>query len=698
MPDLASTPALAPFLAPDPEPVGAIPLSPFHRQLVELHAALAAAHQDDDLRRLSSAVAVMLADTAFASWISSIPGCPKTLTNSAQCWWVAERFLYRLLYSRDYAGAALLLWGPEVFDPRPRSCRLIFKALHGDSLINAMGGASSSKTYSGVAWLLLDWVLDPEWTQCLLVGPDHDHLKRNAFGDLIRLHSTAVIPLPGKADTEALSLDKRRGMGFFTVALDRGPAASAKLKGAKTKPRDLEHPLFGRSSRLRILLDEAQQVPVNAWDMLLNTISNAESSEHLKLYCAANPSDEFSQYGRNCKPAGGWGSIDSLLESWVSETGWRVVRLNAMLSENVKSRRVIFPRLISYDKVQAIIKAAGGDAEAASVYTQVYGMFPPQGAATAVIAKRHVEAAIGEWVFEGATKTYFAHDPAYTGDRPATCAARVGFARGWRDEQGRTKVLPARILAIQLDSVGQIARGDTQDMADELFSLARILRLKPEQFAIDRTGLGQGLHDIVRRQWRLKVDGQAVDEVVPILGVHFAEAPTERQISAEDSAPPSQLYDTVASEMWYALARLFELGYIKIGRGVDVLAIEELLSRRGGRSGTRAKRLTVEGKDVYKARGNRSPDFADAVCLVVHCIRMNEELDAREHQTLVSSPLVAPPPIVKVEAFGFVKADGRADPWAAFDRAAAGNSGSGPIQLGYDGPSINMGALLDQRD
>ena len=52
-------------------------------------------------------------------------------------------------------------------------------------------------TYSGVAYALLDWLLDPEWTSILLVGPDSDHLRRNMFGDLVRLHEGSVIPLPG---------------------------------------------------------------------------------------------------------------------------------------------------------------------------------------------------------------------------------------------------------------------------------------------------------------------------------------------------------------------------------------------------------------------------------------------------------------------------------------------------------------------
>lgn len=648
------------------------PLTPLQQECAELHQLLADSKNSGKPTGLVAAVTRMLADPAFAAWVAADSSVSSALATESDCWAVANRYLYRLLYSSQYAAAALLLWGPDVFDPRPRSSRLIFGAFASSSLINVMGGASSSKTYSGVAWLLLDWVLDPEWTQVLLVGPDRDHLKRNAFGDLIRLHESSVLPLPGKADTESLSTSKTRGMGFFAVALDRTPAASAKLKGAKTKPRDVVHPRFGRSSRLRVLLDEAQQVPVNAWPMLLNLISNLESKEHLKIFAAANPDDEYSQYGKNCRPVGGWAGLARTEETWTSETGWTVVRLNAMFSENVRARRVIFPRLIDYDKVQSIIRGAGGDEEAASVYTQVYGMFPPHGASQAIVAKAHVESAKGEWIFEGRTTTYLSNDPAYTGDRPATCSARFGRARAWRDEAGTIHHLKFPKNVLQLDAVGQLSRGDTQEMADQVFQLARELSLSPECFAIDRTGIGQGLHDLVRRQWQSKVRRSPIADTVDILGVHYAESATEVKIAQEDVAAPCELYANVATEVWYALARWFELGLIRIGKGVELAAIEEIVSRRASRSSARGKRLAVEGKDAYKARGNSSPDFADAICLVLHCVRLREEASPPSHPDTPEEPEAGNPTVEVVDQGGVVQWSGaevpgprRDDPWQA---------------------------------
>ena len=657
------------------EEYGVPPISPLHAQYAALNKLLAKAKERDDTDSLSMAVSRMLGDKDFASWISQDKRIPASINTPAECWMVAQRYLYRILYARDYAGAALLLWGPDIFDPRPRSCRLIFSALHKNALVNAMGGASSSKTYSGVAYALLDWLLDPEWTSILLVGPDSDHLRRNMFGDLVRLHEGSVIPLPGKADTESLSTDKRRGMGFFTVALDRGPAASAKLKGAKTKPRSgSDHPLFGRSSRLRILIDEAQQVPVNAWGMLINAISNKESDEHLKVYCAANPSEEASVYGKNCKPSGGWTAIDSVQETWMSETGWAVVRLNAMLSENVRSRRTLFPRLINYEKVMAIIRASGGDDQAPEVYTQVYGMFPPTGSKAAVIKPTHVELSRGEWIFTGPTTSYLSFDPAYTGDRPAVAAGRYGMAGAWMDYDGVIHKLRNEMPAIQVDSVGVLTRGDTQDMADEIFVTAKSLGVAAECFGIDRTGIGQGCHDIIRRQWGKAVHGRNSAEPADILGICYSERASETKVLDEDTDVPINMYDNTASELWYAAGKLFERGVIKMGKGVDKLAFDELVGRRGGRVSGKARKLSVESKDAYKARGNSSPDFADAVTMLIHTVRVREDFAPKADKT-PETP------------------EDRVDNWAPVNAWDSVGDVGGNGQV-----SIDMNRLLDSRD
>ena len=669
------------------------PLTPSHTRYTQLHELLQEAKDTGSEIPLSRAVIQMLAEPAFAQWLHSI-GIDSNISSTDQCWAICSKYLYRILYSRDYQGAALLLWGPEVYDPRPRFSRLILTGLHTHTLVNVMGCGSSSKTYSGIAYMLLDWLLDPEWTKVLLVGPTLTHLQQNAFGDLCRLHDQSVIPLPGRADSRTLCINKLVGFGFHTIALAAGDADSAKLKGHKVKARSHRHPLFGYDSRVRILIDEAQNVPTNVWNQLLNVFSNkgsdlvgAGSVERLKIFAAANPSDEYSRYGKNCVPVGGWSKITTTQEEWTSETGWHVIRLNAMLSENVQSRYPIFPRLQTFEGVQGIIRGAGGDDNAPIVYTQVYGMFPPQGSMDTIIKKDHVNKSFGEWIFKSNYVRYLSNDPAYTGDRPATATARVGYAEAWRDQAGEIHKLARGIMAIQLDSTGQLARGDTQDMADEIFSLVRGMQVVPECFSIDRTGAGQGLHDIVRRQWKNKVNGSQDGEPVDILGVHYGEAPSTQKIQEEDTLTPDLMYDTVAAEMWYATAKLFELGVIRIGKGVSMEAVQELLGRRGGRSSTKARKMIVESKGDYKARGNSSPDFADSINLVIHGIRLRESLSAKAPETL-DEPQHFGDEKVQIQVGGFSLQLPDGDKFARMSKA----------DTLFEETSWDPESLLDQRD
>lgn len=484
-------------------------------------------------------------------------------------------------------------------------------------------------TYNASTWCLLDWLLDPEWTRIEVASNSEDHVKKNLYGDIVRLHSSASIPLPGKVDTMSISLDKKTGQGIFLLIIPGGPKPRGKAKGAKCKARP-PHPLFGRWSRIRFIFDEAQEITPNIFDEIPNIFASigqqadgGEDVEHIKVFMAANPKDEWSRYGKNCRPPGGWDNHDDALETWRSETGWFVIRLNAMKSENVLARREVYPRLISWHGVQKIIEDAGSDQDPI-VYVQVYAKFPPQGLQTTIVKPEWLRRAQREWIFVGQTRALLGGDPAFTGDSPAVAAGRVGRAIAYLTYDGVRVDLDEPRWAIQVDVTGSLPRGDTQDLVDGYLERAKELRVEPEGFGIDRTGSGQGVYDIARRQWKEKVgplpDGDALADV---LGVHYSENASEVKVADEDTKTPLELYDRVASELWYAFAKLMEFDCIGLGKGVELQTFAELGARRGGMKVGKRKKLSVEGKDAYKARtALASPDRADAVTLLAHAGRM----------------------------------------------------------------------------
>lgn len=591
-----------------------------------IHLNLLAYRETNTLDALVKACGRILKDKDFQRYVRANPALQKPLNTTADMMSLAWAFVYSLLYARDYVAAATVLWGPKTFTSEPRAAQLMWNALFTKNQINVMGCGSVGKTFTPSAWCLLDWLLDPEWTRIEVASNSQDHVEKNLYADIVRLHTEAVLPLPGQVDSESISLDKKRGMGIFVLVIPGGPRSRGKLKGAKIKNRP-SHPLFGDNSRLRILLDEAQEIPGNIFDEIPNLLSSVDDSiEHIKIMAAANPKDEWSRYGLNCKPVGGWDAIADLQDEWESETGWHVISINAMRTENVMAKKTLFPRMITYEGVQKIIRSqAGGNDQHPIVYTYVYGRFPKNGVQTTAINPNHLRRAEGEWLFDGPTVTIVGSDPAFTGDMPAMTIGRVGRAIAWVDYQGNRHDLPEAAVKIQVDGTAILPHGDTQDVADENMSRCRQLSVKSENFGIDKTGTGRGVHDVIRRQWEKKVGPllDIHDGVAPILGVEYAGSASEVKIAEEDTQTPKELYDRTATELWMAGAKLFEYDVIRIGRGVDQKTFEELASRQGGMKVGLGKKQSIEAKDSYKARtGNSSPDRADSFLIMVHVARM----------------------------------------------------------------------------
>jgi hypothetical protein len=591
-----------------------------------IHQNLFLYKESDDIGALTKAVQRMLQDVDFQKYIQNNAALQRPIKTPADMVSVSWAYVYSLLYARDYVAAALILWGPKTFTPEPESAQLMWGALFTKNLINVMGCGSVGKTFTPSAWCLLDWLLDPEWTRIEVASNSQDHVEKNLYADIVRLHSEAVLKLPGNLDSESISLDKKRGMGIFVLVIPGGPKSRGKLKGAKIKSRP-PHPLFGDNSRLRILLDEAQEIPANIFDEIPNLLSSVDNSvEHIKIMAAANPKDEWSRYGLNCKPVGGWESVSDTQKEWESETGWHVISINAFHTENVIARKTIFPRMITYEGVQMIIRSqGGGNDQHPNVYTYVYGRFPKTGLQTTVIRSEHIRRAEKEWIFDGPTTLIAGSDPAFTGDLPALTIGRVGRAIGWTDYTGKRFDLSEPMIKIQADGTSILPHGDTQDVADENMARCKQLGLKPEYFGIDKTGTGRGVHDVIRRQWKDKVRplDEEHDGAAPILGVEYASSPSEVKIADEDMETPKDLFDRTATELWMAGAKLFEYDVIGIGRGVDSKTSEELAGRRGGMKVGIGKKQSVEAKDAYKGRtGENSPDRADSFLIMLHVARL----------------------------------------------------------------------------
>lgn len=545
---------------------------------------------------------------------------PDDDTAVAVLWTVVRLFLDRDLYEH----AAALLWSEQLFSPKPAATRLVWETIRTSNTFLLMGAASMSKSYSAGVFLFLDWLRDPEWTTIKVVGPSEKHLEENLFSHLVRLHQSSALPMPGTVGQLFIGLDPRdRVSSISGVVISIGKKASGKLQGGKRVPRKgPPHPTFGATSRVRIFLDESENIPLGVWADVDNVLALSSKDGGFKLGGAFNPKDRSSQTALRCEPVGGWEAgfdIDTS-ERWVSKRGWDICRLDSMRCENVVQRRVVYPGMQTIEGVTKIIQNSGGY-NTPGYYSMVRACYPPQGTNFSVVPANLLADAVADFLFVGKPENILGFDAALEGgDTAVPSIGRYGLAIGWKDREGRTTMfrekpdgpVQAR-YAIQLDRQLTLPPAPTVLMGEAVKDTAVKSSVRPWWVCCDRTGNGAGVHDWLKHYWAPEVKG-----------VNFSESPTGRKIMEEDASTTDEDYDKIVSELWFVLRSYLEFGVLKLAVGTDW---DQLLKELGGRLYLSAgKKRKVEGKLEYKSRGNPSPDKADSLALMVHAVRLQASL------------------------------------------------------------------------
>lgn len=559
---------------------------------------------------------------SVAEWVGQIAGTAAPPANTkAQADEILGILLHWLLDNDGYEEAAQLLWGPTQFDPRPDSTQRVWGAFENYNYILLMGAGSMSKSYSMGVRLFLEWIRDPQYTTIKVLGPSEQHLEDNLFTHLVALHKGSTIPLPGQIGKLFIGLDSRERKSSITgVVVPLGKKAAGRLQGVKRIPRKKEHAKFGKLSRMFVFLDEIANIPKGIWRDVDNIITNA-SGDGLKIIGAFNPTDQQDEVGVRTEPPTGWPMFDPENDhEWTSTRGWRVIRLDAARCENVVQKKVIFPGLQTAEGFSMLIKNSGGIGSP-GYWSMGRGCFPPTGAVMSLIPSGLLADFKADFVWVDRPEPCGAADLAFLGGDTAvfvkgSCglASGVKFLPSLMHPAGQTVMFhnhkgqkTPRYVA-QAEVLLRLPKGDSVAIKNEIIRIARLFSIKPEWLCVDKTGAGQGVFDILRYEY-----GE-------IVGVNFGEGASEARIMVEDLDVPKILYDRVNSELWFALKKYIEFGFLKLSPSFPT---EELFPQLTGRRFRMAgKKSLVEKKNEYESRNNsRSPDEADALCLFVHCVR-----------------------------------------------------------------------------
>lgn len=525
---------------------------------------------------------------------------------SGMLWHVAKEFLD----AGQYLKASKIIIGRRKFHVDAYLAKLVWDAMPKYSELLIMGASSVGKSFTAGAWMFLDYIRDPENTSVKVLSLTSEHAKKNVFGTLRNYFTTTRFQYEVKVTAERIGgADERSGIQLMTVPM--GTEGKGRLRGFHPLPRQIPHPIFGNSTRIRVLADECEEIPPGIWIDINNLLASKFSTDHVKIVGATNPQDITSAFAQNAEPLDGWSSFDlGTSEEWTSKLGWHVIRLDGAKCENFKYKRVVHPGMITLEGFNRYLELGENSPQ---YHTMARGAFPTQGVYRNAIPYELMEKGKGEFLFTGSTANCAAVDTALEGGDSAVLShGRFGEAYGWINYRGEVFRFEQNRYCLQLDKIFPLPKAQSLQMALQIKKFCEEANIKPEWLILDSTGVGDGVADILKNLFGEEVTG-----------LNYASKSTDKVLMLESTEKAEDLYDKVITELFFATRKWLEFDYVKFGESVEMSQIaKELCGRKFKQNG---KLLKIESKADYKARGFNSPDHADSVNMLVHICRMNAE-------------------------------------------------------------------------
>lgn len=541
--------------------------------------------------------------------------------NRDDCRNYVRDFFFTLLNEDRYLEAGALTWHRGAFDPRPLHVQRIFSALTLHDMVLLVGAGGLGKTNNTCAWFALDLIRDPRDTTIKLAATSERNLRGNMFARISSYVQYSLFThdfdISDKKTTIRMP-DGRPDTGIEGVFLGRDTTSKGALKGYHPQPFRAElHPDWGHLTRVRILMDEAQQFTEGVKEDLGSPIASmSKDGKHMmKIVATANPVSDDKWVLKDAAPAEGWREEYMRTHyDWESPHGWHVCRVDAAITENVLFHVEQFKGFPKDDTERTYMN---GSIPTARWFIFWRGWPPPGFSAEVVVPTAWFDAAIAEPLFIGRVIHCGGLDPSCALDQAVLSVGRYGLASGyldWRGEEhkffdrrgdGRTPT-PRHVLVV--DQQVALKSKEEVAMCKEVREWCEQYGVPPEHLAVDSTGNGVATVSHFAAYWER------------VIGVHWASGASDRKLLAEHEGGADVYASTIIDEMYYTI-RLW------IAQGVRGLLINPLSDHRDvlrSELGTRrfdpktkSLRFEIEPKKKFKLRnGGVSPGYSDALALM----------------------------------------------------------------------------------
>jgi hypothetical protein len=450
--------------------------------------------------------------------------------------------------------------------------------------IGVTGCAAAGKTFTFTLLSLVEYLAKPMGTRVALTSTTVPSLRGRIWAEMMKF-TRPCVPLFGLnvVDSQTkIQFTKGDDRSAITaLAVDSGAVEQAvgKLQGVHLP-------------RMLIMVDEAAQTNPAVFSARANL---AVGTDFYHFIAIANASSMFDPHGLFCEPKMGWGSIGDDDEHWETKSGV-CVRFDGLKSPNIKAGRLLYPYLFGQDNVDTIRKNFGEGSLEWNSYCR--GMWSKSGARNTMVDSAMITEGCARdkvvWT-GGDLKTLAALDPAFTteGDDCVLRFAKVGKAL-----DGDLTINLTEIIKLHLMDDPNYPL--FYQVADQTIELLKKHNVEPENFALDATGAGAGIADIISQRWQSG-----------FVRVSFGGAATDSPISVEDDRPAKQVYANRVTQLWGQIKVIIMSGRM---RGLDDQTARELCARIYSLKNERT--LLESKKDLKKRTKGSSPDRADALALL----------------------------------------------------------------------------------
>lgn len=484
---------------------------------------------------------------------------------------------------QHFKNAANLLWPNLIWNPWLDKQ---IESLCENQWVCWAGCGASGKTYSASLYSMVYFLADPAQTSVILTSTTAKMIRKRGWPVIQELYRTCKGGYPAHMVDSKTTLQAVRGddkHAIFSIPVLDGSTskAVANIQGI-------------RSPRTMVIVDEATDTPEAAFEACSNL---QKGTKEFKFLAIGNPHSKFDQHGRFATPKNGWSSVSIEDQEWETERGV-CVRFDGMKSPNMLAGKSKYEFLINEDQIKQAQKYDGEDSPKFWKYTR--GMWSPEGVCKTVLSESLIEKyrVMHPATFIRESNMIAGLDPAFAGgDRCVIQLARYGDF-----DNGKMGIQLEHNEVIELDA--QSSEPVHFQIANRTRQICEANNIHPSKLAIDATGEGGGLCDILAKTWSSEIQR-----------VEFGGKASDRPVSPEDHRPSCDVYANKVTELWFSV-RQWAINEQLRNMQHDV-AIEFC-----GRMFDDEKRMTIiERKVDMKARTGKSPDLADAVALVVEMAR-----------------------------------------------------------------------------